>query len=81
MRNQKSGGRVGKRFNLPQADACHPQPRLRQTVRSLAATWSLPQSAMKPLACSIAPMEMEKVEVATTAVTLPGPHTRSASSL
>lgn len=58
-------------LNLPQADACHPQPALRKPMKSLAALCSLLDFAMKPLACSVTPPEMEKVEVATTAVTLP----------
>lgn len=58
-------------LNLPQADACHLQPMLRQLMRSQVALCSLPHFAMKPLTCSIAPMEMEKVEVAPAAVILP----------
>lgn len=73
VRNEKSEkrGESGGVLNLPPADACHPQPALRQPARSLAAPRSLPDFAMEPLPCSTAPPEMEKAEVATTAVTLP----------
>lgn len=79
MRNRRDvgvGGGEQISFNLPQADACHPQPVALWVIRILsAALHSLLRSARNPLAGGIAPLEMEKVEVATTAVTCPGsPH-------
>lgn len=78
-RDEKSKGLWGleaETLNLPQADACHPQPVALWVSRILSATLhSLLRSAMNPVAGGIAPLEMEKVEVATTAVTCPrSPH-------
>jgi hypothetical protein len=80
-RNERSEGGEGWRrradeLNLPQADACHPQTVALWVMSILsAALHSLLRSARNPLAGGIAPLEMEKVEVATTAVTSPrSPH-------
>lgn len=41
-------------LNLPQADACHPQPVFLQSERSSAGLCSLLRFAVRPLACSLA---------------------------
>jgi hypothetical protein len=73
VRNQKSGGRV---------DKCLTSHKLITDREKPGSSSQPPTFYHEPLACSMTPMEKEKVEVATIAVTLPwSPHKVSFQSL